>query len=86
MLQAGRSRVRLPMRALHFFNLPNPSSHTMALGTTQPLREMSTRNLPECRGRPVAGSAFAARPTLYSGTFRTRSAVSRTFLECIVIR
>jgi hypothetical protein len=29
-----------------FFNLPNPSSCTMALGSTQPLTEMSTRNLP----------------------------------------
>jgi hypothetical protein len=29
-----------------FFNLPNPSSCTMALGLTQPLTEMSTRNLP----------------------------------------
>jgi hypothetical protein len=29
-----------------FFNLPNPSSHTMALGLTQSLTEMSTRNLP----------------------------------------
>jgi hypothetical protein len=29
-----------------FFNLPNPSSRTMALGSTQPLSEMSTRNLP----------------------------------------
>jgi hypothetical protein len=28
------------------FNLPNPSSRTMALGSTQPLTEMSTRNLP----------------------------------------
>jgi hypothetical protein len=27
------------------FNLPNPSSRTMALGSTQPLTEMSTRNL-----------------------------------------
>jgi hypothetical protein len=29
-----------------FFNLPNPSSRTMALGSTQPLTEMSTRNFP----------------------------------------
>jgi hypothetical protein len=29
-----------------FFNLPNFSSCTMALGFTQPLREMSTRDLP----------------------------------------
>jgi hypothetical protein len=27
----------------NFFNLPNPSSHTMVLGFTQPLTEMSTR-------------------------------------------
>jgi hypothetical protein len=44
MLQAGRSRVRVPMR-WNFFNLPNPSSRTMALGSTQPLTSMSTRNL-----------------------------------------
>jgi hypothetical protein len=29
-----------------FFNLPNPSSRNMDLGSTQPLTEMSTRNLP----------------------------------------
>jgi DNA primase catalytic subunit len=28
------------------FNCPNPSSRTMALGSIQPLTEMSTRNLP----------------------------------------
>jgi hypothetical protein len=44
MLQAGRSRG-VPMRWI-FFNLPNPSSHTMALGSTQPLTETSTRNIP----------------------------------------
>jgi hypothetical protein len=44
MLQDGRSRVQIPMRS--FFNLATPSSCTMALGLTQPLKEMSTRNLP----------------------------------------
>jgi hypothetical protein len=43
MLQAGWVRIR--MRWI-FFDLPNPSSCTMALGSTQPLREMSTTNLP----------------------------------------
>jgi hypothetical protein len=43
MLQAGRSRDRIPMRSLNFFNWP--SSPTMALGSTQPLTEMSTRNI-----------------------------------------
>ena len=35
-LQAGRSRVRFPMV---------PSRRTMVLGSTQPLTEMSTRNI-----------------------------------------
>jgi hypothetical protein len=34
------------MRPLDFFNLPDPSSRTISLGSTQPLTEMSTRNLP----------------------------------------
>jgi hypothetical protein len=52
-LQAGRSRVRVPMRPLYFFSWPNPTSRTIALGSTQPLKEMSTRNLPEGKGRPA---------------------------------
>jgi hypothetical protein len=44
-------QVRYPVRSLDFFSLPNPSSHTMALGSTQPLTEMSTRNLPGGKGR-----------------------------------
>jgi hypothetical protein len=39
-----------------FFNLPNPSSRTMALGSTQPLTEISTRNLPGSKGRPERGA------------------------------
>jgi hypothetical protein len=50
MLQAGRSRVWFPMRSLDFSNWPKPSSRTMALGLTQPLTEMSTRNLPGSEG------------------------------------
>jgi hypothetical protein len=44
MLQTGRSRDRVPMRWI-FSNLPNPSGRTMALVSTQPLTDMSTRNL-----------------------------------------
>jgi hypothetical protein len=44
-LQAGRSQVRVPMRWI-FFNWPDPSSRTMALQSTQPLTEMSTRKIP----------------------------------------
>jgi hypothetical protein len=36
----------IPHDVIRFFNLPNPSSRTMALGSTQPLREMGIRNLP----------------------------------------
>jgi hypothetical protein len=45
-LQAGKLRVRVPIRWIFFVNLPNPSSRTTALVSTQPLTEMSTRNLP----------------------------------------
>jgi hypothetical protein len=52
MLQAGRSRVRVLMKSLDFlFNLLNPSCRTMALWFTQPLTELSTRNLPGGKGR-----------------------------------
>jgi hypothetical protein len=36
-----------------FSYLPNISSRTMALGSTQPLIEMSPRNLPGAKGRPA---------------------------------
>jgi hypothetical protein len=35
------------------FNVPNPSSCTMTLGSTQPLTEMSTTNLPGGKMRPA---------------------------------
>jgi hypothetical protein len=49
---AGRSRGSIPNEVTGFFNSPNPSSSTMALGSTQPLAEMSTRNLPRGKRRP----------------------------------
>jgi hypothetical protein len=52
MLQAGGSPVQVPDE-VDFFNLPNPSSRTMALGSTQPLTEMSTRKLPRGKKRPA---------------------------------
>jgi hypothetical protein len=47
MLQAGRSNTD---EVNGFFNWLNPSSGTMALGSTQPLTEMSTGNLPGGKG------------------------------------
>jgi hypothetical protein len=44
MLPAGRSPFRV-LDVVDFFNLPNPSRCTMALGSTQPLTEMTTRNV-----------------------------------------
>jgi hypothetical protein len=52
MLQAGRSPVRVPDQ-VDLFNLPTPSSHTMALVSSQPLTKISTRNLPGGKKRPV---------------------------------
>jgi hypothetical protein len=45
-----------PDEVIGFFNWINPSSRAMALGSTQPLTEMSTRNFPGGgggNGRPV---------------------------------
>jgi hypothetical protein len=53
MLQAGSSRVRYSMRSMDFTVGPNPSSRTMALGSTQPLTEISTRNLLGGKGLPT---------------------------------
>jgi hypothetical protein len=44
-LQTGMSRVRFPMVSVDFFHWHNPVGRTMALGSTQLLTEMSTRNI-----------------------------------------
>jgi hypothetical protein len=45
-----RGNIEMTLRKI---NGPNTSSRTMALGSTQPLTEMSTRNLPGGKGRPA---------------------------------
>jgi hypothetical protein len=55
MLQARRSLVRV-LDEVDFFYLPNPSSSNMTLGSTQPVREMSTRNLSGGKKRPARGA------------------------------
>jgi hypothetical protein len=37
--------VSIPDEVIGLFNLPNLSNHIAALGSTQPIKEMSTRNL-----------------------------------------
>jgi hypothetical protein len=49
MLQARRSLDRVPKRWI--FQFTNLSRRTVALGSTQRLTEMSTRNLPAGKGR-----------------------------------
>jgi hypothetical protein len=43
----------IPDDVIGFFNLSNPSSRTMALGSTQPLTEMSTKKIPGGKGLPA---------------------------------
>jgi hypothetical protein len=43
----------IPHDVTGFSNWPNPSSRTMAMGSTQTLTEMSTRNLCGGKGRPA---------------------------------
>jgi hypothetical protein len=51
MLQAGRYQERFPIGSLNIFDVPHPSSCTIALGPTEPLTEMSTRNFPGGGGK-----------------------------------
>jgi hypothetical protein len=44
-LQAGRSRVQFPMVSYVIFHWHKPFGRNMAMGLTQPLTEMSTRNI-----------------------------------------
>jgi hypothetical protein len=59
---------------VNVFNLPNISSRTMALGSTQPLTEMSTTDLPGVKGRPAlkadnltVGVSTSHRPMSFHG-------------------
>jgi hypothetical protein len=51
--QKHKAAGSIPDKVIGFSKLPNPSSRSMTLGSTQPLTEMSTRNLPGCKGRPA---------------------------------
>jgi hypothetical protein len=46
-----KAAVSISDELIGFFNLPNPSSRAMALVSTQPLTEISTRNLSGDKGR-----------------------------------
>jgi hypothetical protein len=52
MLQTGRSPIRVP-DDVDFFNIPNPSSHTLAQGLTEPITKMNTRKFPGGKKRPA---------------------------------
>jgi hypothetical protein len=52
--------VSIPNEVTGFFNLPNPCSNTMALGSTQPLTEMSIRNLPRGKWRQARKADLTA--------------------------
>jgi hypothetical protein len=53
-LQAGSN----PYEVTEFFNLPNPSSRTMAPGSTHPLTEITTRKLSGGKSRLACKTDF----------------------------
>jgi hypothetical protein len=85
MLQAGRSPVRVSDE-VDFFNLPNTSSRTMALGSTQPLTEMSTRNFPGGKKPSVSlmsenvGASTSRKPKGLHGLYRENFTFTLYFL------
>jgi hypothetical protein len=71
--QIGRSWIRhyatsrkvtgsIPDEVIGFFNWPNPSSRTTALGSTQPLTEMSTRSLSRGKMRQACKASTSHNP------------------------
>jgi hypothetical protein len=72
-----------------FFNCPNPSSRTMALESTQPLTEMSTRNMPGRKGRkgdltaicePTAHKMWKPRHLTTYGRARSVTGIALPFM------
>jgi hypothetical protein len=53
LLNKPEGRGSIPYDITGFSNLPNPSSRTMALASTLPLTEMSTRKFPGGKERPA---------------------------------
>jgi hypothetical protein len=70
-LQAGRSRVKFPMRSLNFFNLPSNSVRIVSLWLTQPLTDTSTRHVLGAvkRGRRVRLVTSPSSVNRLSGKF-----------------
>jgi hypothetical protein len=61
-------KLKNPQSSIFPLKISTPSSCTMALGSTQPLTEMSTRNLPGGKGWPACGSdnlTFICEPIVY---------------------
>jgi hypothetical protein len=58
--KVGKVAGSISDEVIGFFNLPNPSSRTMALGSTQLLTEISTRILPGGKGRPAPKADLTA--------------------------
>jgi hypothetical protein len=52
----------IPDEVIEFFNLPNISSRTMALGTTQPLTEINTMNIAGGKDRKADNISAICEP------------------------
>jgi hypothetical protein len=68
----------IPEGVIEIFHWHNPSCHTMALGSTQPLTEMSTRNISWGKRRPVRMADNLA-------TFMCRLSLSRLVIGLLYL-
>ena len=63
MLEIGRSLVRSQLVSVNFSLIQNSSDPTMALGSSQPLTEMTTRSISWRKRRPVRSGSQDHQPS-----------------------
>jgi hypothetical protein len=85
MLRVGRSAGSIPQEVIIFFSWPNPSNRTVALGSTQPLTQISSRNLPGDKKRwpeRKAGNSTAISELIVQKMWKPRRPLNRDSFTC----
>jgi hypothetical protein len=81
--QSGRWRGSILNEIIGFLNSPNPSSHTMTLGSTQPLTEIFMRVRGGRRKRLTTSPPSVSRLSRKCGTYKPRELTTLWIPWCV---